>query len=120
MRPTGAVLWVLGPYFFQWGFILETIKAINSSYHSPYQRTIDFPLQETIPSDVREKLKHIISSFQPGGVPDTIAYLTEDEIWGAMGELEQIGYDRDGIRAALTAPPQPVDYYHFSFSPTAK
>ena len=101
-------------------FILETIKAINTSYRSPYQRTIDFPLRETTSNDEREKLKHILGSFQPGGVPDTIAYLTEDEIWGAMGELEQIGYERDDIRAVLTAPPQPVDYYHFSFSPTAK
>ena len=101
-------------------FILETIKAINTSYHSPYQRTIDFPIRETTPPDGREKLEEILRSFQLGGVPDTIAYLTEDEVWGAMQELGQLGYEREGIRAALTAPPQPVDYYHFSFSPTGK
>jgi hypothetical protein len=101
-------------------FIFETIKSINTSYHSPYQRTIDFPLRETTPAHEREKLEKILRSFQLGGVPDTIAYLTEDEVWGAMQELEQLGYEREDIRAALTAPPQPVDYYHFSFSPTGK
>ncbi|MDX1411916.1 MAG: hypothetical protein R3351_07135, partial [Nitrospirales bacterium] len=101
-------------------FILETIKAINTSYHSPYQRTIDFPIRETTPADGREKLEKILHSFELGGVPDTIAYLTEDEVWGAMPELEQLGYEREGIQAALMAPPQPVDYYHFSFSPKGK
>lgn len=97
-------------------FILETIKAINSSYQSPYQRTIDFPIREATPADGREKLQKILDSIQLGGVPDTIAYLTEEEIWGAINELEKLGYEQEDIRAALMAPPQPVDYYHFSFS----
>ena len=33
-----------------------------------------------------------------------------------MRDLEPLGYDREGIRAFLMAPPQPVDYFHFSFS----
>lgn len=101
-------------------FILETIRAINTSYHSPYERTIDFPIREKTPSDEREKLEKLLRSFRPGGIPDTIAYVTEDEVWGAMPELEQLGYEQEGIRAALTAPPQPVDYYHFYFSPIGK
>ena len=53
----------------------------------------------------------MLHSFNKEGVPDTIAYLTEDEVWGAMRDLEPLGYDREGIRAALMAPPQPVDYF---------
>ncbi len=101
-------------------FILETIMAVNTSYRSPYKKTIDFHLRDTTPHHEREKLEKILRSFQGGGVPDTIAFVTEDEVWGSMQELEQLGYEREGIRAALTTPPQPVDYYHFSFSPTGK
>ena len=97
-------------------FILRTLQAMNEIYRSPYQRTIEFPLRETTPSTERKKLEEVLHSFKKEGVPDTIAYLTEDEVWGAMRDLEPLGYDREGIRAALTAPPQPVDYFHFSFS----
>ena len=98
------------------GFILRTIQAMNEVYRSPYQRTIEFPLRATTPTTERTKLEEVLHSFPKEGVPDTIAYLTEDEVWGAMRDLEPLGYDREGIRAALMAPPQPVDYFHFSFS----
>ena len=101
-------------------FILRTIQAINEIYRSPYQRTIEFPLRETTPSTEREKLEGMLRALSKEGIPDTIAYLTEDEVWGAMGDLEPLGYDREGIRAALLAPPQPVDYFHFSFSSFSK
>ena len=101
-------------------FIVETIKAINTRYRSPYHRTIEFPLRETTPEKERQKLENTLRSFGDSGVPDTIAYLLEDEIWGAMKDLEYLGYEPDGIRAVLTAPPQPVDYYHFLFSPAVK
>ena len=100
--------------------ILRTIQAMNEIYRSPYQRTIEFPLRESTPLEEQEKLKEIVRSFKKEGVPDTIAYLTEDEVTAAMPGLEPLGYDREGLRAALMAPPQPVDYFHFSFSPAIK
>jgi len=50
-------------------------------------------------------------------VPDTIAYLTEAEIWKAMPELQKLGYDSDGIKGMLQLPLQPVDYTHMFFAP---
>jgi len=50
-------------------------------------------------------------------VPDTVAYLSEDDVLSARAELEELGYDRYGIQAAFAAPAQSVDYYHFSFTP---
>lgn len=96
--------------------ILRTLMAMNETYRSPYQRTIEFPLNEAIPSDKREELEKVARALNPKGVPDTIAYLTEDEIWGGLADLEQLGYEKEGILAALHAPAQPVDYFHFSFS----
>ena len=97
-------------------FILRTLEALNQSYRSPYQRTIDFPISETTPAKERAELEALVQGFPGHGVPDTIAYLTETEIRAAMPELEKLGYDLEGIKTMLQFPPQPVDYMHFSFS----
>ncbi len=55
--------------------------------------------------------------LKPEGVPDTVAYITESEAFEVIGELENLGYDRELIRAALTAPPQDIEYCHFFFHP---
>ena len=58
----------------------------------------------------------LAQSLPPNGVPDTIAYLTEAEVWKAMAELQKLGYDSDGVKAMLQLPPQPVDYTHLFFT----
>jgi hypothetical protein len=95
--------------------VLKTIQALNSSYESPYQRPIDFPLRPELPVEEREMLQGILHSLKRDGVPDTIAYLAEEEILGALQGLEALGYDRGGIRVGLSAQPRPVDYFHHFF-----
>ena len=94
-------------------FILKTIQALNSGYQSPYERTIDFPVPSTLPDGQREEFKQLLSSLQPTGIPDTIAYVTEEEVLGVVEKLEERGYDRETLRAVFQAPAQPVDYFHF-------
>lgn len=95
--------------------ILRTLQALNGTYRSPYQRKIEFPLSETTPPEKRAELETLVQSLPSHGVPDTIAYLTETEIWKAMPELQKIGYDSEGIKEMLHLPPQPVDYTHMFF-----
>jgi hypothetical protein len=96
--------------------ILRTLEALNRTYRSPYQRHIEFPLSESTPAHDRAALETLVQSLPPNGVPDTIAYLTEAEIWKAMPELQKLGYDSEGVKAMLQLPPQPVDYTHVFFS----
>ena len=96
--------------------VLRTIRVLNDTYHSPYRRTLDFPLSKGTPPEKREGLEGIILSLKPDGVPDTIAFLTEEELMAAATDLEAIGYDRDLMQTALLAPPQGVDYYHHFLS----
>lgn len=98
--------------------IIETIRALNEAYRSPYSRKLDFPLRSEMPAEERERLAHILESLKPDGVPDAVAYVTETEILEAQRALEELGYDLDFVLAALQAPPQPVDYTHFSFLPS--
>jgi hypothetical protein len=95
--------------------ILRTIQAFKGAYKSPYRRRIEFPVRAETPSQERDTLQALIQSLGTDGIPDTVAYLTEEEITGTMAGLEQLGYHRETIMAALAMPPQPIDYRHFSF-----
>jgi hypothetical protein len=95
--------------------IIRTIHAFKDSYRSPYRRKIDFPVRKETPAAEREALRGLVSDLGTAGVADTVAYLTEQEIAGAMAKLEVLGYERELIMAALAMPVQPIDYRHFSF-----
>jgi hypothetical protein len=92
--------------------ILKTIRALNETYESPYERKLEFPIRQDMPSGEREALQALAESLKPTGVPDTVAYITEEELMRAATDLEEIGYDPQTFLVALTAPPSPVDYCH--------
>ena len=92
--------------------VIQTIEALNESYTSPYSRKIEFPLQEGAPDQERGNMQNVLKSLKNNGMPDTIAYLTEDEVQVAGKDLESLGYDHDAMTAALSVPPQGVDYFH--------
>jgi hypothetical protein len=98
--------------------ILKTIKALNVTYHSPYATKMDFPIRANVPSEAREALQALAEELKPAGVPDTVSYLTEEELIRASKDLEEVGYDPQMFHIALTAPPAPVDYYHLSIRPS--
>ncbi len=97
--------------------ILKTVEAVNAGYASPYERTIDLPLSPGTPEETRRELEQLLARQAKHGVADTVAYLTEEEVMKAAGQLEELGYDRSILQAALMAPPQPVDYFHFRMGP---
>ena len=97
--------------------ILKTITALNETYRSPYATKMEFPVRSDMPGDERESLQALVRGLKQGGVPDTVAYLTEEELTSASKDLEEVGYDPQSFLIALTAPPSPVDYFHLSFRP---
>ncbi len=70
-----------------------------------------------MPAQEHESAQGILLSLKPNGIPDTIAYVTEEELSQAQAELETLGYEREAVMMALGAPPSPVEYYHFAFRP---
>jgi len=95
--------------------IIKTIQVLKGKYRSPYQRRIEFPLRNETPAQEREMLQKVLQALGTDGIPDTVAYLTEEELIGSLAGLEQLGYHRETILAALATPPQPIDYRHFFF-----
>lgn len=94
--------------------VLKTIKALNETYESPYGRVLEFLLGADMPPEERETLNGMLLSLKRGGIPDTVAYVTEEELTRAASDLEAIGYDPNTVGIALTAPPSPIEYCHFS------
>ncbi len=92
--------------------MLKTFCALNETYRSPYARHLDFPISVEMPPEERESLQALVRSLAPTGIPDTVAYLTEEELTLASKDLEDIGYDSQSFMIALSAPPSPVDYFH--------
>ena len=97
--------------------IVQTIAALNKTYESPYATTMEFPVRTDMPEHERDSLLGLVRGFKPSGVPDTVAYLTEEELLRAASDLEEVGYDSQAFQIALTAPPAPVDYFHLSIRP---
>jgi hypothetical protein len=97
--------------------MLKTIKALNETYQSPYATRIDFPIRAEMPIKERDELHALVQELKPSGVPDTVAYITEEELTLASKDLEEVGYDPQSFHIALSAPPGPVDYFHVSLRP---
>ncbi len=93
--------------------VLKTIRALDESFESPYRHRLVFPLGTNIPPEEREALGAILRSLKETGIPDTVAYVTEEELTRAQRDLEDIGYDPDAMMMAMSAPPSPIEYCHF-------
>src|SRR3989442_1583931 len=96
--------------------LLQTLKALDGGYRSPYHRAIDFPIRAEMPDPQKRELQTLLESLPPTGVPDTIAYLSEEEVLGVLPSLEALGFERALVQAILgAAPRRDIDYYRFSF-----
>jgi len=105
-----------GPRLQSWEqdrLVLKTIRALDETFESPYRHRLVFPLGTNIPPEEREALGAILRSLKETGIPDTVAYVTEEELTRAQRDLEDIGYDPDAMMMAMSAPPSPIEYCHF-------
>ena len=106
-----------GPKLQSWEqdrLVLKTIKALNETFESPYRRRLEFPLGTNMPPEERETLGAILRALKENGIPDTVAYLTEEELTHAQKDLEDLGYEHEAIKMALSAPPSAIEYCHFA------
>ena len=95
---------------------LKTLKALGGRYRSPYNRTIDCPIPADVPEPERAEMETLLKGLPATGVPDTIAYVSEEEVLGAVMDLEALGFERARIQEALAAGARrDIDYYRFSF-----
>jgi SAM-dependent methyltransferase len=95
---------------------LKTLKALDGRYRSPYSRTLDYPIRPDTPETERAETEALLNGFPATGVPDTIAYLSEEEVLGAITDLEALGFERARIQELLAAGVRrEIEYYRFAF-----
>ena len=97
--------------------ILKTLHVLSSVSESPYRRRIDYPFHPETPEPVRREMLALLEQLPPNSVPDTIAYLTEEEVLKALPALTGLGFESERIEQALRASARNVDdigYYRFS------
>jgi len=95
---------------------LKTLKALDVGYQSPYSRTIDYPIRPDTPGPEQAELETLLKGLPATGVPDTIAYLSEEEVLGAVTDLEALGFERSRVQELLAGGVRrEIEYYRFSF-----
>jgi hypothetical protein len=95
--------------------MLRTLQALNSVYHSPYPGKLEYPPMQGTPKKQRKQILELAKNISTRGVPDTVAYVTKEEVLAALKPLRKLGYREKDIEAAFHSPPSPVSFIHIQF-----
>src|SRR5438034_213593 len=71
--------------------LLQTLKALDGGYRSPYHRAIDFPIRAEMPDPQKREVQALLESLPPTGGPETVADLNEEQVLGGLLGLEVLG-----------------------------
>jgi hypothetical protein len=95
--------------------MLRTLQALNSIYHSPYPGKLEYPPMQGTPKKQRKQILQLAKNLSNRGVPDTVAYVTKEEVLAALKLLRKLGYREKDIEAAFHSPPSTVSFIHIQF-----
>ncbi len=95
--------------------MLRTLQALNTVYSSPYTGKLEYPPMEGTPKKQRKQIIQLAKNLSARGVPDTVAYVTKEEVFAALKPLMKLGYREKDIQAAFHSPPPPVSFIHIQF-----
>ena len=96
--------------------MLGTLHALNTVYRSPYSGKLNYPAMEGTPKKQRKQIAKLAENLSGRGVPDTVAYVTREEVLAALKPLRKLGYREKDIQSAFQSPPPPVSFVHIQFS----
>ena len=96
--------------------MLGTLHALNTVYRSPYSGKLNYPALEGTPKKQRKQITLLAKNLSSRGVPDTVAYVTRDEVLAALKPLRKLGYREKDIQSAFQSPPSAVSFIHIQFS----
>ena len=95
--------------------MLNTLHALNAVYKSPYRQTMEYPCMPGTPKKYRKLIQQRVQSLGPAGVPDTVAYVTEEEVRSAAKQLRKLGYRDKDLRNPFINIDQPISFVRMSF-----
>ena len=95
--------------------MLRTLQALNAVYHSPYPGKLEYPPMPGTPKKQRKQILQLAKNLSARGVPDTVAYVTKEEVFAALKPLRKLGYREKDIESAFHSTPLPVSFIHIQF-----
>ena len=96
--------------------MLGTLHALNTVYRSPYSGKLNYPAMPGTPKKQKKQIAQLAKNLSGRGVPDTVAYVTREEVLASLKPLRKLGYREKDIQAAFQSPPPPVSFVHIQFS----
>ena len=67
------------------------------------------------PKKFIKKIKELSEQLDPFGVPDTVAYITQSELFLAEKKLRKLGYKQNRMRSVFANYAQPVSFVYSCF-----
>lgn len=95
--------------------MVQTIHAVNSAYRSPYKNKLKYPPGEGTPKKQRKILAKLVDNLSSRGVPDTVAYVSENEMLSALKPLIKLGYREKDLLRAFHSPPPAIAFTALHF-----
>ena len=96
--------------------MLSTLNALNTVYKSPYSGKLNYPAMEGTPKKQRKQIAQLAKNLSSRGVPDTVAYVTREEVLSALRPLRKLGYREKDIQTAFQTPPPGISFVHMQFT----
>ncbi len=95
--------------------MLGSINALNTVYRNPYAGKLNYPAADGTPKKQRKQIAQLAKNLSSRGVPDTVAYVTKEEIFAALKPLRKLGYREKDVHSAFQSPPPPISFVHIQF-----
>lgn len=95
--------------------MLGTLHALNGVYKSPYKRKLNYPIMGGTPKKLRKQIAQMVETLNPAGVPDTVAYVTESEVFSVIKQLKRLGYAEKMLKRAFQDPRQAISFIYMNF-----
>lgn len=95
--------------------MLSTLQTLNGNYRSHYKRKMEYPVMPDTPKKQRKKIAELVQKMNPFGVPDTVAYVTREEVFSVLKQLLRLGYRERDLQHAFHGSDQPIRFIHIHF-----
>jgi len=95
--------------------MIQTIHAVNTAYRSPYKNKLAYPPMDGTPKKQRKLMAQLVQKLNPHGVPDTVAYVTENEVTSALKQLKKLGYRENDLHRVFHSHPPAVAFTAIHF-----
>ncbi len=95
--------------------MLRTIHAVNTAYRSPYKNKLEYPPMDGTPKKQRKLMAQLAQKLNPYGVPDTVAYVSESEVFAALKPLRKLGYRENDLKRVFHSRPPAIAFTAIHF-----